>query len=103
MGFGQDLIAKLNVIYSQKCAKKGCFIGRTSMSEQRKCSGCGVYVQSEDETKLGYVPKQVLQRETVICQRCFRLKHYNELQDVPLTKDDFLNILHHIGEREALV
>lgn len=73
------------------------------MSEQRKCSGCGVYVQSEDGTKLGYVPKQALQRETVICQRCFRLKHYNELQDVPLTKDDFLNILHHIGEREALV
>ncbi len=73
------------------------------MAEEKRCMGCGAVIQSEDETKIGYVPKQALQRETVICQRCFRLKHYNELQDVPLDDDDFLQILHDIGQQEALV
>lgn len=73
------------------------------MNEKIKCSGCGIVVQSENETKIGYVPKQALQRETIICQRCFRLKHYNEIQDVSLTDDDFLNILHSIGEQDALI
>lgn len=73
------------------------------MNEQIKCSGCGVVVQSEDRAKIGFVPKQALQRETVICQRCFRLKHYNEIQDVSLTEDDFLKILHSIGQQDALI
>ena len=31
-----------------------------------------------------------LEKEDIICQRCFRLKNYNELQPVSLTDDDFL-------------
>ena len=37
-----------------------------------------------------------LEKEEIICQRCFRLKHYNEVQDVHLTDDDFLKILNEI-------
>ena len=28
-------------------------------------------------------------REDVICRRCFRLKNYNEVQDVGLDSEDF--------------
>ncbi|EUJ32813.1 GTPase YqeH [Listeria floridensis FSL S10-1187] len=42
-------------------------------------------------------------KEQVICQRCFRLKHYNEIQDVPLTDDDFLKILNDLGKSDALI
>ena len=28
-------------------------------------------------------------REDVICQRCFRLKNYNEVQDVGMDSEDF--------------
>lgn len=73
------------------------------MSDQVRCSGCGVVVQTENETKLGFVPKQALLRETIVCKRCYRLKHYNEIQDVSLTEDDFLEILHNIGQNDALV
>ncbi len=53
------------------------------------CAGCGVSIQTEDKQGVGYAPESALKREHVICQRCFRLKHYNEVQDVPLTGDDF--------------
>lgn len=67
------------------------------------CAGCGTTIQTEDKKKPGYTPPQALQREVVICQRCFRLKHYNELQDVPVEKTDFTNQLHEIGKKNALV
>ncbi len=44
-----------------------------------------------------------LEKEMIICQRCFRLKHYNEVQDVSLTDDDFLKILNEIGKSDALI
>lgn len=67
------------------------------------CSGCGVKLQTEKEAELGYVPKSALEKEVIICQRCFRLKHYNEVQDVSLTDDDFLKILDTLGRRDALI
>lgn len=74
-----------------------------TVNEQRICIGCGVNIQTEDKNKLGYAPSSSLKKETIICQRCFRLKHYNEVQDVDLTDDDFLKILNEIGHREALI
>ncbi|MBU8879469.1 ribosome biogenesis GTPase YqeH [Bacillus sp. FJAT-29790] len=73
------------------------------MSEQYTCIGCGVKIQTEDPATLGYAPKSALEKETIICQRCFRLKNYNEVQDVNLTDDDFLKILNEIGKSDALI
>lgn len=67
------------------------------------CAGCGVKIQTEDKGGLGYAPPSALKKDTVICQRCFRLKHYNEVEDVPMTDDDFLRLLSRIGQTEALV
>nr|WP_295969550.1 ribosome biogenesis GTPase YqeH [uncultured Bacillus sp.] len=73
------------------------------MNEQYSCVGCGVQIQTENPNQLGYAPSSALQKEVIICQRCFRLKHYNEIQDVSLTDDDFLRILNEIGRRDALI
>ncbi|MEW9049549.1 MAG: ribosome biogenesis GTPase YqeH [Neobacillus sp.] len=75
------------------------------MSEQQEylCMGCGVSVQTEDPSELGYAPASALEKEIIICQRCFRLKHYNEVQDVSLTDEDFLKILNGIGQTDALI
>ncbi|MGM9987672.1 MAG: ribosome biogenesis GTPase YqeH [Bacillaceae bacterium] len=70
---------------------------------QVKCIGCGVTIQTEDKAGLGYAPPSSLEKETVVCQRCFRLKNYNEIQDVALTDADFLRILNGIGESNALI
>jgi 30S ribosome assembly GTPase len=73
------------------------------LNEVVKCIGCGVVIQTTDKNELGYAPASSLEKEQVVCQRCFRLKHYNEIQDVSLTDDDFLRILNGIGSTDALV
>ncbi|MCK1991587.1 ribosome biogenesis GTPase YqeH [Peribacillus muralis] len=67
------------------------------------CIGCGVKVQTEDPKELGFAPQSALEKETIVCQRCFKLKHYNEVQDVSLTDDDFLKILNKVGETDSLI
>lgn len=73
------------------------------MEEKISCIGCGVEIQTEKQDELGYAPPSALEKESIICQRCFRLKHYNEIQDVPLTDDDFLKILNGVGNTDALI
>lgn len=73
------------------------------MGERIICAGCGVEIQTEKEGETGYAPASALKRETIICQRCFRLKHYNEVQDVSLTDDDFLRMLNQLSAKKALI
>jgi ribosome biogenesis GTPase YqeH len=67
------------------------------------CAGCGVKLQLDDPGKLGYVPEQALLKEPIICQRCYRIKHYNEASAITLDQDDFLRLLGHIGSTKSLV
>ncbi|GEK92065.1 ribosome biogenesis GTPase YqeH [Alkalibacterium kapii] len=72
-----------------------------------KCIGCGALLQSEDEHQSGYLPASVLGKksseELIYCKRCFRLRHYNEVQDIELDDDDFLNMLHELSAENALI
>ncbi|OLN23426.1 ribosome biogenesis GTPase YqeH [Domibacillus antri] len=72
-------------------------------NEQITCEGCGVAIQTVNPDGLGYAPLTALEKEVIVCKRCFRLKHYNEVQDVELTDDDFLKILNTIGDTESLI
>lgn len=67
------------------------------------CLGCGAPLQSENEKQPGYVPQSTIGKPGTICRRCFRIKHYNEVAEVSLSDDDFRNILHNIGNSQALV
>ncbi|PKR79062.1 ribosome biogenesis GTPase YqeH [Halalkalibacillus sediminis] len=67
------------------------------------CQGCGAEIQTEDKSKIGYAPPTALEREEVICKRCFRLKHYNEVQDVDMGASDFLKILDQISSYEGTI
>ncbi|MFD1431981.1 ribosome biogenesis GTPase YqeH [Lacticaseibacillus yichunensis] len=71
------------------------------------CIGCGAQLQTTDPAKAGYLPAASLAKaedgEELYCQRCFRLRHYNEVADVQLTDDDFLRLLNTIGESNALI
>ncbi|MCR2820471.1 ribosome biogenesis GTPase YqeH [Lederbergia panacisoli] len=67
------------------------------------CIGCGVTIQTDHPEEIGYAPSSSLEKEEVICQRCFRLKHYNEVQDVSLTDQDFLNILNKLRDTDSLI
>lgn len=71
--------------------------------EQKYCAGCGVQLQTEHQQKAGYVPKSALTRSRIICQRCFKITHYSEVSPVELTDDDYLKILHTIGDSQGLI
>ncbi|MDH9150245.1 ribosome biogenesis GTPase YqeH [Streptococcus infantis] len=75
--------------------------------EEILCIGCGATIQTTDKTGIGFTPQSALEKglETgeVYCQRCFRLRHYNEITDMQLTDDDFLKLLHEVGDSDALV
>ncbi|WP_398289708.1 ribosome biogenesis GTPase YqeH [Sporosarcina sp. NCCP-2716] len=73
------------------------------MDLELTCIGCGITIQTDQPGKEGYAPPASLEKEEVICQRCFRLRNYNELQPVSLSGDDFLAILNGIGDRSGLV
>lgn len=68
-----------------------------------QCQGCGVEIQTIDQDQPGFAPPSALEREDVICKRCFRLKHYNEVQDVPYHDEDFLKMLNQISNTKGLV
>ncbi|WP_062448020.1 ribosome biogenesis GTPase YqeH [Thalassobacillus devorans] len=67
------------------------------------CQGCGVTIQTENPDAPGFAPSSALEREDIICKRCFRLKNYNEVQDVPYQDDDFLEMLNQISETDSLI
>ncbi|MGJ9457036.1 ribosome biogenesis GTPase YqeH [Oceanobacillus sp. CF4.6] len=71
--------------------------------ENLYCQGCGVRIQTENPEAAGFTPSSSLEKENILCKRCFRLKHYNEIQDVSITDDDFLQMVSSIREANGLV
>ena len=57
----------------------------------KKCMGCGIKLQNTDKSKSGYINDL----NNNLCQRCFRLKHYNEYKSnlKPMKLDKFINNL----------
>ena len=60
-----------------------------------KCNGCGAEIQFLDNTKVGYIKEEVYNKrkeenKEILCERCFRLKHYNEVEKVTIDEDKFL-------------
>ncbi|MGF3067421.1 ribosome biogenesis GTPase YqeH [Facklamia sp. P12934] len=80
---------------------------QTNLQENYQCIGCGAEIQSEDPNKMGYLLASIMEKKKIegdfYCQRCFRLRHYNELQDVQISDDIFLDRLSSISEDDAFV
>jgi ribosome biogenesis GTPase YqeH len=68
-----------------------------------KCAGCGIALQHERQDAPGYAPASAMGRELATCQRCFRIKNYNEASAVTVDQDEFLKLLGGIASTESLV
>lgn len=64
-----------------------------------KCEGCGVNLQNTDSKNLGYVKDL----NKSLCERCFRIRNYNEYSIVSKSNNDYINILKNIGISNDLV
>ena len=76
-------------------------------NENLICIGCGATIQSDNPAEIGYTPKSAIQKgienDELYCQRCFRLRHYNEIAPVSLTDDDLLRLFDQIRDANALI
>lgn len=79
------------------------------MDEQNelRCIGCGAILQVTDKKTPGYTPESALKKGLesgqLYCQRCFRLRHYNEIAPVDISDDDFRKLLSQISDSNSLV
>ena len=64
-----------------------------------KCIGCGSILQTNDINDIGYT-KDINNK---LCERCFRIKHYNEYKLVSKSNQDYIDILTNIGKTNSLV
>lgn len=63
------------------------------------CKGCGVSLQSCDKHKIGYTPKM----EADFCQRCFRIRHYDDVVISMKQGIDSNAVLTKIAAMDALI
>lgn len=64
-----------------------------------KCIGCGSILQNTDSSKDGYV----LDVNDKLCQRCFRIRYYNEYKNTIRDNNDYLKILDNINDDDLVV
>lgn len=65
----------------------------------KTCSGCGAIIQDEDVHQIGYSPNI----DNDLCQRCFRIKHYDDLTKSHKADFDNYDILNMVNERDDLI
>ncbi len=72
-----------------------------------QCMRCGAVIQTEDPDQAGYLPASPfakgIEKGSFYCQRCFRLRHYNEIPDIVVDDDVFMERLTEIGEDQAYI
>ena len=66
------------------------------------CIGCGIELQCEDPFIDGYVNPSVYD-ETIMCRRCFRLKHYGEYKVTNKSNSYYRGIIKEIFRMNELV
>lgn len=91
-----------------KCDIIGLMNKNENIMEALRCIGCGAIIQTENKDALGFLPagaldKKIKNDEALYCQRCFRLRHYNEIAPTQLTDEDFLKLLKKVGQQDALI
>ena len=57
----------------------------------KKCSGCGIELQSIDKTLPGYLPESKISEAHPVCQRCFKISNYGAYVPINLSESDYKN------------
>ena len=65
----------------------------------KKCLGCGVILQDNNELIEGYVSDL----SNDYCRRCFRMKNYGDYEVVLKSNEEYIDILKKIGNTRSLV
>ena len=64
-----------------------------------KCTGCGVELQNINKEKYGYT----INLNNNLCERCFRIRNYNEYSKVLKDNNDYISILKGINQNDLVI
>ena len=64
-----------------------------------KCIGCGVSLQTSNKDMLGYTTNI----DKDLCERCFRIRNYNEYNFITKNNQDYIDILKNINCNDLVV
>lgn len=64
-----------------------------------KCIGCGATIQNINANDIGYASD--LNKK--LCERCFRIRNYNDYKFVMKNNNDYIDILKNISKTDSLV
>ena len=64
-----------------------------------KCQGCGALLQTDSPSKLGFCQNV----NNGLCQRCFRIKNYNDYKIVLKDNQEYIQILSQINKKDLVV
>ncbi|MDI3257359.1 MAG: ribosome biogenesis GTPase YqeH [Kyrpidia sp.] len=67
------------------------------------CRGCGEPLQSEDPGRAGYVPPHRLEEPGVVCRRCYRIMHYQEVAPASVPAERLRGIMGLLAAERATV
>ncbi len=70
------------------------------------CKGCGALIQSSNDLLPGYVEEKLFETKNpkeVVCQRCYRIRHYSEVFPYMVSNTDYLKIIDKIKSENALI
>lgn len=67
----------------------------------KKCLGCGVILQSDNETKEGYIEE--INDDKTLCRRCFRIKNYGDYKLEENNNKYYTNIFNKVCNKNSLV
>jgi ribosome biogenesis GTPase YqeH len=78
--------------------------GLTAEIRIRRCFGCGAVLQDTNPKEPGYVPKDKFEssQDDLLCERCFKLRHYSSFSASPYFNNDYVTILKKAKEEKAL-
>lgn len=65
----------------------------------KKCKGCGAFLQISNDQIEGYTNNI----SNDLCERCFRIRNYNEYKFIEKDNTDFTNILKEINKTKDLI
>lgn len=71
-------------------------LSHLEIMEQWTCSGCGIEMQHEDASQVGYFPKQLLTSivhmkdlKKLRCERCFQMTQYGKISDAKMPYQEY--------------
>ncbi|MGL5042858.1 MAG: ribosome biogenesis GTPase YqeH [Culicoidibacterales bacterium] len=69
--------------------------------DKLSCRGCGITLQTADETAVGYILEKHLKNQK--CQRCFRIQQYSDFQVVDIQNEALYTLIDNIAMDDSLM